>query len=34
LYNTVTIWLPYMSGIRMVKSSPIAEWSAIRMGSE
>ena len=31
---TVTIQLPDMSGIQMVKSSLIAEWSAIQMGSE
>ena len=29
LTGTVTIQLPDMSGIRMVKSSLIAEWSAI-----
>ena len=34
MLNRVTIQLPDMSGIQMVQSSPIAEWSTIQMGSE
>ena len=34
ILTAVTIWLPDMSGIQMVESSPIAKCSAIQMGSE